>query len=83
MFSLGLKREPPLEEILRIASSDNLIVRNKALTFFLNKLSDIYHDYNPRNFSDLAFVPAMLGSEKMLAKPFKVRDLPPLLFSFI
>jgi hypothetical protein len=74
---------PPLQEILRIASSDNPTVRTKALTFFLDNLYDMYPDYNPLNFRDLAFVPAVLGSEKVLAKPLEVGDLPPSLLSFI
>jgi hypothetical protein len=66
-----------------MAASHNSIVRSKALAFFLNNLHDIYRDYNPQHFCDLAFVPAVLVSEKMLAKPSKVRDLPPSLVSFI
>jgi hypothetical protein len=66
-----------------MAASDNPAVRTKALTFFLDNLYDIYRDYNPQNFWDLAFVPAVLGLEKKLAKPFEVRVLPPSLFSFI
>ncbi|KAF8497462.1 hypothetical protein F5888DRAFT_1829389 [Russula emetica] len=69
IYSLGLRRAPPLRKILHIAASDNPTLRTKALTFFLDNL---YDDYNPQDFWDLAFVPAVLGSEKMLAKPFKV-----------
>jgi len=50
-------------------------MRTKALTFFLDKFSDKYHDYDPENFRDLAFVPAVRGSEKLLSKPFEVRNL--------
>ena len=53
-------------------------MRTKALTFFIDKCSDKYHDYDPENFRDLAFVPAVLGSEKLLAKPFEVRNLIPI-----
>ncbi len=77
MFSLGLRRAPPLPDILRIAASDNPTVRAKALIFFLDNLSVKYSDYDPNNFRDLAFVPAVLGSEKVLAKPLEVRDLSP------
>jgi hypothetical protein len=74
---------PPLQEILRIASSDNPTVRTKALTFFLDNLYNMYPDYNPLEFRDLAFVPATLGSEKVLAKPLEVGDPPPSLLSSI
>jgi hypothetical protein len=76
MFSLGLRRAPPLPNILRIAASGDPTVRIKALMFFLEKSSDYYSDYDPHDFQDLAFIPAILGSEKVLAKPFEVRDLP-------
>lgn len=75
MYSLGLKQAPPLSEILNIAASDDPTVRTKALTFFMDKISDKYHDYDPENFRDLAFVPAVFGSEKLLSKPFEVRNL--------
>ena len=83
MYSLGLKRAPPLPEILNIAASVDPTVQTKALTFFLDNLSDKYHDYDPENFRDLAFVPAVLGSEKLLSKPFEVRSLLDHEFSFI
>ena len=62
-----------MSELLNIAASDNQTVREKALTFFLDNLSLKYSDYDPKNFRDLAFVPAVRGSEKVLAKPFEVR----------
>jgi Protein of unknown function (DUF3684) len=74
LFSLGLRRAPPLSEILTIAASDNPSVREKALTFFLDNLSLKYSDYDPNTYRDLAFVPAVRGSERSLAKPFEVRD---------
>ena len=72
-----------MPDILRIAASDNPTVRTKALTFFLDKISVNYSDYNPHDFRDLAFVPAVRGSEKVLAKPLEVRDLTQSLFFFV
>ena len=83
MNLLNLRQVPPLREILHLAASDNPTVRTKALTFFLDNSYNIYRDYDPQDFRDLAFVPAVLGSEKMLAKPLNVRDSPQSLFSFI
>ena len=80
LFSLGLRRAPPLREILHIAASDNLSMRRRALSFFLDNLSNNYSDYDPRRFPDLAFVPAILGSEEVLAKPLEVRDPTPSYF---
>lgn len=72
-----------MQDILRIAASDDPTVRSTALTFFLDKISVKYSDYDPHDFRDLAFVPAVRGSEKLLAKPFEVRDLTQSLFSFV
>lgn len=71
-----------MPEIIHMAASDNPTARTKAFTFLLDNLNDIYPGYNPQDFWDLPFVPAVLGSEKMLAKPSEVRDLPPSLFFF-
>ena len=73
LISLGLRRFPPLSELLDIIASDNQIVREIAMTFFLDNVSLKYSDYDPNNYRDLAFVPAVRGSEKVLAKPFEVR----------
>lgn len=80
LFLLGLKRVPPLTEILRIAASENLSIRTKAFSFFLDNISNHYSDYDPENFRHLAFVPGILGSEKVLAKPYGVRDITPSYF---
>ncbi|KAH8983017.1 hypothetical protein EDB92DRAFT_1804081, partial [Lactarius akahatsu] len=76
LFSLGLKRFLPLSELLNITASNNQTVREKALTFFLDNLSVKYSDYDPDNYRDLAFVPALRGSEKVLAKPFELYASP-------
>jgi hypothetical protein len=75
VFSLGLRRAPPLTEILHIAASGKPFMRTKAFSFFLDNIFNNYFDYDPKKFQDLAFVPAILGSKKVLAKPFEVRNL--------
>lgn len=65
-----------MPDILRIAASDDPTARTKAFMFFFEKLSDDYSCYDPLDFRHLAFIPAILGSKKVLAKPFEVRDLP-------
>lgn len=76
LISLGLRRSPPLSELLNITASDNQSVREKALTFFLDNVSLKYSDYDPNNYRGLAFVPAVRGSEKVLAKPFELYASP-------
>ncbi|KAH9171880.1 hypothetical protein EDB89DRAFT_2070434 [Lactarius sanguifluus] len=76
LISLGLRRSPHLSELLNIIVSDNQAVFEKALTFFLDNLSLKYSDYDPSNYRDLAFVPAVRGSEKVLARPFELYASP-------
>ncbi|KAH9014859.1 hypothetical protein EDB84DRAFT_1590279 [Lactarius hengduanensis] len=76
LFSLGLRDSPPLSELLNLTASDNQIVRENALAFFLSNLSLKYSNYDPNNYRDLAFVPAVRGSEKLLAKPFELYASP-------
>lgn len=64
-----------MPDILRIAASDDPTVRTKALMFFLETSSRYYSNYDPYDFRDLAFIPAILGSKKVLVKPSDVRDL--------
>lgn len=72
-----------MPDILQIVASGDPTVRTKALTFFLDKISVNYSGYDPQDFRDLAFVPAVRGSEKVLAKPLEVRDLTQSLSSFV
>ncbi|KAI0267320.1 hypothetical protein BC834DRAFT_981543 [Gloeopeniophorella convolvens] len=76
LFSMGLRRAPPLADLLRIASSNNTTVQKKALDFFLDNYTSKYSDYDPVNFHDVAFVPALRGSEKVLARPLEVYSSP-------
>jgi hypothetical protein len=73
-----------LTDILQIAASDDPTTRTKALTFFLDNFYATYHrHYDSEHFRDLAFIPAVLGSGKVLAKPLEVGILSPSLLFFI
>jgi hypothetical protein len=74
LLALGLRSALSLSDILTTAASDNLTARERALNYFLGNLSTRYSDYDPHNYRDLAFVPAVVGSRRVLAKPFEVRD---------
>jgi hypothetical protein len=73
LYNLGLKRFPPLEVILDLAASTNLKTRTSAMNYFLDNYVTRYSDYNPANFSKVAFVPALEGGKQKLATPNEVR----------
>ncbi|KAH9963431.1 hypothetical protein BGW80DRAFT_1255408 [Lactifluus volemus] len=77
LLALGVRCALSLSDILTIAASDNP-PHGKGAELLLGNLSR-YSEYDPHDYRDLAFVPAVVGSMRVLAKPFEVRDylLPP------
>ncbi|TKY86381.1 hypothetical protein EX895_004530 [Sporisorium graminicola] len=76
VFDLGLRRYPPMETVLELAStSADAALRSKALAFFFDKFHAHYvNQYTIFRAEKYAFVPARLpGDNKMvLRKPTEV-----------
>lgn len=73
-YELGLRRHPPLEELLGLASdkTTDIDLRGRALAYLLEKMPTVYKDsYNLKLASSFAFVPcevAAAGSAKAEAR---------------
>ncbi len=76
VFDLGLRRYPPMETVLELASnSTNDVLRSKAIAFFLDKFHAHYaNQYTLLRAEKHAFVPARLPGENklVLRKPTEV-----------
>ncbi|KAI0046331.1 hypothetical protein FA95DRAFT_1398210 [Auriscalpium vulgare] len=72
LYSLGLRRVVPLHDIIRLSASPNATLRSRALSYFLENFVSKYSDYDAQNFHDVAFIPAIRGPDKILAKPNEV-----------
>ena len=76
VFDLGLRRYPPLETVLELASSSsNDALRSKALSFFFDKFHAHYaKQYTIFRAEKYAFVPARLPNDNtmVLRKPTEV-----------
>lgn len=72
LYNLGLQRFPSLQVILGLAASPDQKVRTVALRYFLDNLAMKYVDYDPNNFSQIAFVPAVKDHKPYMAKPSEV-----------
>ncbi|KAI0313421.1 hypothetical protein OF83DRAFT_1175689 [Amylostereum chailletii] len=72
LFMLGLRRAPPLPDLLKLAAGPDVAVRRKALAFFLDNFVTKYSDYDPQQYFDLAFIPAVQLTGSKLAKPSEV-----------
>jgi hypothetical protein len=72
LFSLGLRRFPPLDVLLGIAAGASP-TNQKALEYLLANIQTHYLGFNPKMFENVAFLPATLPDGKqVLAKPGEV-----------
>ncbi|KXN90205.1 hypothetical protein AN958_04695 [Leucoagaricus sp. SymC.cos] len=72
LFDLGLRRYPPLAELIQLCANPDSQVRTTALTYLLDNLRTKYTDYDPNTFRDIAFIPAMNDSQSCLGTPHQV-----------
>jgi hypothetical protein len=72
LFSLGLRRFPPIDVLLGIASG-RPPTNQKALDYLLANLQTHYVSFDPKAFEGVAFLPATLpDGRQILAKPGEV-----------
>ena len=62
----------PLRELIGLAASTDASTRAAALKYFFDNYATRYADYDPNDFSNVAYVPAMKGNTRCLAKPHEV-----------
>ena len=58
LFQLGLKRQPPLQDLIKLASDSDEALRSAAFRYFLDNITK-YPDYDPIDFKDVDFIPAL------------------------
>lgn len=72
LFSLGLRRYPPLDVLLGLAAGSSR-TNQRALEYLLANIQSHYLGFNPKMFENVAFLPATLPDGKqVLAKPGEV-----------
>lgn len=72
LIRLGLKIHPPLDVIIRKASSEDSSMRKAAFAFLLTHLHSVYSKYDPADFSHVAFVPCGKSRHAQLGTPEQV-----------
>ena len=70
---LGLRRHPPLKDIVALCASPDPKVRQLALRYFLDNHSVRYIDFDPAQFSDVAFIPALNKTTPLMAMHNQVK----------
>jgi hypothetical protein len=57
LHELGLRRYPPLNDIINLCASPDPAVRPIALKYLLDNITTHYKHYDPLNFADIEFIP--------------------------
>jgi hypothetical protein len=72
---LGFPRHPPLEKLIEIAGSPNPEIRHAAFKYLLDKFDELYdNDYEPTNYKDMPFIPAIKDGEDCVGTHEEVRS---------
>ncbi|KAI0822620.1 hypothetical protein BC628DRAFT_1388241 [Trametes gibbosa] len=72
LFKLGLRRFPPLPDLIGLAASQDEKVRSAALKYLLDNYTTRYPNYDPIDFSNVSYVPAVKNGKPCLGKPHEV-----------
>ena len=64
-----------MPDLIGLAASNDEAIRTAALKYFFDNITTRYSDYDPENFSNVAFVPALKDNSKTLARPHEVCPL--------
>ncbi|EJD52006.1 hypothetical protein AURDEDRAFT_181569 [Auricularia subglabra TFB-10046 SS5] len=77
LFKIGLRKFPPLETLLSIASGTDEKQAATALRYLLDNINGHYASYDPKRFPNAKFVPAVKADgTKMMASPLEVYSNP-------
>ncbi|KAI0637255.1 hypothetical protein C8Q77DRAFT_1216014 [Trametes polyzona] len=76
LFKLGLRRYPPLPDLIGLAASRDEKIRAAALKYLLDNFMTRYADYDPNAFSNVPFIPAVKGGTRCLARYHEVYHAP-------
>lgn len=63
LFELGLLRFPPLPVLINLCASTDSNIRSIAFRYLLDNMGTHYKNYDPSNFDDVAFIPAVKSSK--------------------
>ncbi|KZW00398.1 hypothetical protein EXIGLDRAFT_639482 [Exidia glandulosa HHB12029] len=73
MFKIGLRKFPPLEMLLQLASGKDEKRAATALRYLLDNIDGHYANFDPKRFPDAKFVPAVKpDGTKTMASPLEV-----------
>ncbi|KAJ7188459.1 hypothetical protein C8R46DRAFT_1171527 [Mycena filopes] len=72
LFDLGLLRYPSLEVLISLCAKPDAKVRAIALKYLLDNMTMRYNDYNPANFYEIPYIPALKDGKPVMGSPKEV-----------
>ncbi|KAJ7129825.1 hypothetical protein C8R43DRAFT_1026002 [Mycena crocata] len=69
LFELGLIRYPPLNVLIGLCASPDDKVRPIALKYLLDNMTARYNDYNPGDFYEIPYLPALKDGKAVMGTP--------------
>ncbi|KAJ6558581.1 hypothetical protein DFH09DRAFT_1037162 [Mycena vulgaris] len=69
LFELGLIRYPPLPALVGLCASSDAKIRPIALKYLLDNMTARYNDYNPANFYEIPYIPALKDGKPVMGTP--------------
>ncbi|KAJ7675084.1 hypothetical protein B0H17DRAFT_1170632 [Mycena rosella] len=69
LFELGLIRYPPLTTLISLCASPDAKIRPIALKYLLDNMTTRYNTYNPANFYEIAYIPALKDGKPVMGTP--------------
>ncbi|KAJ7727670.1 hypothetical protein DFH07DRAFT_930749 [Mycena maculata] len=69
LFELGLIRYPPLNQLISLCASPDAKVRPIALKYLLDNMTARYNDYNPADFYEISYIPALKDGKPAMGTP--------------
>ncbi|KDR75405.1 hypothetical protein GALMADRAFT_227055 [Galerina marginata CBS 339.88] len=66
LFEMGLQRQPPLKMLIELCADEDSNIRVVALKYLIDNMAHRYQNYDPIDFQDIRFIPALKGSDPCL-----------------
>ncbi|PFH51991.1 hypothetical protein AMATHDRAFT_57645 [Amanita thiersii Skay4041] len=72
LFELGLRKHPPLDDLIGLCTHDKTEIRQTSFKYLLDNLDKIYKDFSVSNYDHVSFLPCLKDSKPYLGAPNQV-----------
>ncbi|KAK7445396.1 hypothetical protein VKT23_014813 [Stygiomarasmius scandens] len=76
LFELGLQRHPPLITLINLCASPTSDIRSAAFQYLVDNVDTKYKEYQPSDYRNVKFIPALKDGKPYLGTPDEVYSNP-------